>query len=144
MFKCISYYFACLLVVLMPLQALAAANMLVCKDMMRTSITQANTQKIENAPCHKHMASMTVDSKNQHITNVEISGAEKYNKDTPCKTSCKAVCATLCASLVTMAAQPNDITAVIFLVSSTLISMPNQVYASITQASLQRPPIFLA
>jgi hypothetical protein len=126
MLKRFSHFFACLLLVLMPLQGFAAANMSICNSMMQA---QSITPKSVDMPCHKHMASMAGETKNQQM---------------PCKTACKTVCATLCASLGAMTALPSDIKPAVFLASSALVSLPNQVYASITQPKLQRPPIFVS
>lgn len=132
MFSHLSHFFACILIVLMPLQALAAANMLVCSNMMRSSTmqTQHSQQQLHAKPCHMQMADMVKTTQSQ--------------QNCKHKETCKTVCATLCASIATITALPNNIKPATFLASSALISLPNQVYASITEASLQRPPIFLA
>jgi hypothetical protein len=128
MFIRFSRFFACLLLVLVPLQGFAAANMSVCNSMMQA---QSIAPKSVNMPCHKHMAS-------------EAKSQEASKHTAPCKTACKTVCATLCASLGAITALPSDIKPAAFLVSSALISLPNQLYASITQPNLQRPPIVLS
>lgn len=131
MLKHFSQFFACLLLVLIPLQSIAAANMLVCNSMMQAqSSKQSNPQQVQVEPCHMHMAGM---SKSM------ASPSEKHQS--PC---CKTTCATLCASLNAMTALPSSIKPATFLVSTDLISIPYQAYASITQPNLQRPPIFLA
>ncbi len=127
MLKHFSQFFACLLLVLIPLQSIAAANMLVCNSMMQA---QSNPQQVQVEPCHMHMAGM---SKSM------ASPSEKHQS--PC---CKTTCATLCASLNAMTVLPSSIKPATFLVSTALISIPYQAYASITQPNLQRPPIFLA
>jgi len=131
MLKRTSHFFACLLLVLVPLQGFAAANMSICNSMMHA---QSHTQKAEVAPCHKHMLGIESDAKSNDTASHQPS----------CKTSCKTVCATLCASFATMAALPGNIPAAVFYSSSSLISLPNQVYASITQPNLQRPPILFS
>ena len=130
MLKRFSQFFACLLVVLIPLQALATANMLVCNSMMQTqNHGQNNLQQVQVKPCHKHMAGMSKTTENP---------SQKHQS--PC---CKASCATLCASLNVMTRLPIGIKPATFLVSTPLMSMPHQAYASITQPNLQRPPILL-
>jgi hypothetical protein len=121
MLKRFSYFFACMLLVLMPLQGIAAANMSIC--MMQSNAQQA----MQNMPCHDNMTS-------------------KGSQQVPEKQRgfCKTVCAALCASLYAMTALPGNPPAATFMVSAQLISFPQQNYVSITQASLQRPPIFLA
>jgi hypothetical protein len=131
MLKRFSHFFACLLLVLIPLQGFAAANMGICNSMMQA---QSSAPKSANMPCHKHMVSMASEIKSQNTS----------NHAAPCKTACKTVCATLCASLAAITALPSDIKPATFLASSALISLPNQVYASITQPNLQRPPILLS
>jgi hypothetical protein len=131
MLKRFSHFFACVLLVLMPLQGFAAANMSICNSMMQA---QSSAPKSATMPCHKHMASMAGETKSQNTS----------NNTAPCKTACKTVCATLCASLGAITALPSDIKPAAFLASSALVSLPNQLYASITQPNLQRPPIVLS
>ena len=131
MLKCLSQFFACLLLVLIPLQSIAAANMLVCNSMMQAQSYKQNTlQQVQAKPCHMHMAGMSKSIQ---------SPSQKHQSP-----SCKTTCATLCASLNVMTTLPSAIKPANFLVSSPLMSMPHQAYASITQPNLQRPPIFLA
>ena len=123
MLKYFSQFFAYLLLVLIPLQGIAAANMLVCNSIMQE---QNNSQQLQAEPCHMHMAGMSKSTE---------SPLEKHQN--PC---CKTTCATLCASLNAMTALPSSIKPATFLVSTGLISIPYQAYASITQPNLQRPP----
>ncbi len=132
MLKRFSHFFACLLLVLMPLQGFAAASMFVCNSMMQVEANSIN--QMQNMPCHKHMASMASEARSN----------DTASHQTPCKTSCTTVCAALCASFATMVALPSNIHAAGFYSSSSLISLPNQVYASITQPNLQRPPILFS
>ena len=127
MLKYFSQFLACLLLVLIPLQSIAAANMLVCNSIMQE---QNNSQQLQAEPCHMHMAGMSKSTE---------SLSEKHQS--PC---CKTTCAALCASLNAMTALPSSIKPATFLVSTGLISIPYQGYASITQPNLQRPPILLA
>lgn len=127
MLKYFSQFLACLLLVLIPLQSIAAANMLVCNSIMQE---QNNSQQLQAEPCHMHMAGMSKSTE---------SPSEKHQS--PC---CKTTCAALCASLNAMTALPSSIKPATFLVSTGLISIPYQAYASITQPNLQRPPILLA
>ena len=127
MLKYFSQFLACLLLVLIPLQSIAAANMLVCNSIMQE---QNNSQQLQAEPCHMHMAGMSKSTE---------SPSERYQS--PC---CKTTCAALCASLNAMTALPSSIKPATFLVSTGLISIPYQAYASITQPNLQRPPILLA
>ena len=123
--------FACLLLMLIPFQSIAAANMLVCNSMMQAKIhEQNNSQQVHAEPCHMHMASMSKPTETP---------SEKHQN--PC---CKTTCATLCASLNGMTALPSSIKPATFLVLTVLISIPDLAYASITQPNLQRPPILFA
>ena len=131
MLRYFSQLFACLLLVLIPLQSIAAANMLVCNSMMQAqSDDQSNPQQVQAEPCHMHMAGISKSIENP---------LEKHQSP-----SCKTTCATLCASLNAMTALPSSIKPATFIVSTALISIPYQAYASITQPNLQRPPILLA
>ena len=56
MLKYFSQFLACLLLVLIPLQGIAAANMLVCNSMMQA---QSHEQSVQAEPCHMHMAGMS-------------------------------------------------------------------------------------
>lgn len=127
MLKRFPHFFACLLLVLIPLQGIAAANMSICNSMMQSNVDQRNSVDM---PCHD-MANMT-----------QQTSAKQQNPHY--KPICKTICATLCASVSTVTTLPSDIKSIPFLASTTLMSMPHQPYASITLPSLQRPPILLA
>ena len=127
MLKYFSQFLACLLLVLIPLQGIAAANMLVCNSMMQE---QNNSQQVQAERCHMNMAGMSKSTENP---------LEKHQS--PC---CKTTCAALCASLNAMTALPNNIKPATFQISTGLISISYQAYASIIQPNLQRPPILLA
>jgi hypothetical protein len=127
MLKRCSHFFSCLLLVLLPLQGLAAANMLVCNSLMQaeaSQLTSVKQQVKQTMPCHQNMAiNKTTDT---HKSN--------------CKTSCDALCASLCAlTMLTNSIKPASL-----LSSTNLIGSGDQTYVSITQTNLQRPPIFLA
>jgi roadblock/LC7 domain-containing protein len=119
-----SQFFACVLLVLIPLQGLAAANLSICNSLMQAEPKQANM------PCHEGM----------------VKAAEKSTDSQSAKhqSQCKAACATLCASLCAMTTLPSNIQSASFLASTALAGLPHQSYASITQPNLQRPPIFLS
>ncbi len=118
MFKRFSHYVACLLLVLMPVHALATANMLVCNSLMQS---QAIKQSLNAMPCH------------QSVTNTESETSDK----SPCKASCASVCANMCAMTVLSVAIQSG-----FALNLTqLFSFNNLPYVSITQPNLQRPPI---
>ena len=121
MLKRFSYLFACLLMVLMPLQGFAAANMSICNSLMQTY----TAKKMQNMPCHQHMTSMT-----------------KMHDCCKHKSSCKTNCATLCASLSGLTALPTELKPMPLLAMSNALVSYTKLYTSITQANLQRPPIF--
>ena len=121
----------------MPLQGVVAANMSICNSMMQAQNHQQNYQQNQGQqnveqqqakPCHMHMSGLSSVKQNSC----------KHN------TACKTTCATLCTNLSVMIEMPSDIKPANFMVSTILISIPNQAYASITQPNLQRPPILLA
>jgi hypothetical protein len=122
MLKRFSHFFACLLLVLMPLQGFAAASMFVCNSMMQV---EANSIKqMQNMPCHKHMASV-----------INTKDSCKH------KNTCKTNCATLCASLSGLTALPSDLRPVPLRATSNALDCYTQAYVSITLPNLQRPPI---
>ena len=123
MLKRFSHFFACLLLVLMPLQALAAANMLVCNSMMQSQVAK---QSVNEMPCH------------QHMTNLAVSNEAKSGSSQP--SPCKASCASICA----MIAMPSSMQSTFALNFIQLFDFNSQTYASITQPNLQRPPILLS
>lgn len=126
MFKRFSHIFVYLLLALMPLQSMAAANMQICNSMMQT---ETSKQELQTMPCHEHMANAV--------------GVEKPAKDNH-QDACKSSCATLCSNLCAMTTLPTDIKSALLPVSALLISTIHLAYVSITLPSLQRPPIFLS
>lgn len=130
MWKRYAKLFAYMLLVLLPLQSVAASNMLVCNSMLHNAPANiAAKQAVSSMPCHEHMANMASSS---HT-------ADSKHKDA-CKNSCGALCSNFCA----MTALPSDIKTAINLNTSPLVSLTEQSYASITLPNTQRPPIFLS
>jgi hypothetical protein len=127
MLKRFSHFFACLLLVLMPLQGIAAANMSICNSLMQSS----EQQVMQNMPCHEGMTG-------------NAQQTEKHNDKHGEQNTCKTSCATLCASLNAMTALTSVKPATTFMASSALVHFPQQTYVSITQPNLQRPPISLS
>lgn len=123
MLRRFSYFIACFLLVLMPIQAFAAANMLVCNSMMKL-----NTLKtpINATACH------------EHVSDADDSATPSHAEDSAHqKPSCASACAHLCA-LVAITIQ----TPLTFAFSPVQAFDANhQDYTSVTLASLQRPPI---
>ena len=118
---------AFILMLLISLQSVAAANVSICNSMMQAQLGEQNATAMS---CHQHMAGMSKAIPNQH-------GCAD-------KTICKTICATLCASFSAMAAIPNDIRPVVFSAASSSMRMLHQSYTSVTLPNLQRPPIFLS
>ncbi len=122
MLKRFSHFAAYLLLVLMPLQALATANMLVCNSMMQSNaakyVAENESSAAAEMPCHQHKAT------NNH-----------HQSDS--KSSCKTTCANLCAlTAIAVQIQSN------FALNTTQVfDFNHQIYASIPQQNLQRPPI---
>ena len=132
-----SHFFACLLVVLIPLQGFAAANMSACNALMQVATNQAKQQEVQTTPCHEHMAGMTKtsgDLSNNHLSN---------NHSGKHKSACKTNCVTLCSSLCAMTALPSNIKPATLQDTSKAMTLLSQSYASITLPSPQRPPILL-
>ena len=128
-----SRFFTCLLVVLIPLQGFAAANMSACNALMQAAVNQAKQQGVRVMPCHEHMAGMTKASG-------DLSNNHSNNHNNACKTSC----ATLCNSLCAMTALPSNIKPATLQDTSRAMTLFSQSYASITLPSPQRPPILLS
>jgi hypothetical protein len=122
MLKRFSQFFAYLLLVLMPLQGIAAANMAACNALMQANMEGKQAQTM---PCHEHAAN-------------KAKPGENY------KNGCKATCAALCASLCAMTAIPSNIKSPSLLVTTQSVVLADQAYISITQPNLQRPPIFFS
>ena len=128
-----SHFFACLLVVLIPLQGFAAANMSACNALMQATANQPKQQKVQAIPCHEHMAGMT-----------KTSGDLSNKHSGKHKSACKTNCATLCSSLCAMTALPSNIKPATLQDTSKAMTLLSQSYASITLPSPQRPPILLS
>ena len=157
MIKQFSHFIPCVLLVLMPLQAVAAAKMLVCNCMMQNRMMHVSVASKEIAtadanmasmPCHQHTASQLSEPKQldtfngaNHNDNNNQSDSNHYSeskKHSDSKNHCATVCANFCAlTVLNMPFKPS-----FALISTQAIDFNHQVYASITQASLQRPPIF--
>ena len=128
-----SRFFACLLVVLIPLQSFAAANMSACNALMQAAVNQTKQQGVRVMPCHEHMAGMT-----------KTSGDLSNNHSNKHNNACKTNCATLCNSLCAMTALPSNIKPATLQDTSRAMTLFSQSYASITLPSPQRPPILLS
>jgi len=132
MFKRFSYIFAYLLLALMPLQSIAAANMLVCNSMMQT---HSNNQQ-QDMPCHEHMASTTAADDNHQAKTAHTTDTHKATS--------KSTCGTLCSTLCAMTALAGNINTTVTANSSPLAGPTEQSYLSVTLPNTQRPPIFLS
>jgi hypothetical protein len=125
MFKKLAYYFAYLLLVLLPLQGLAAANMSICNSMMQIESTQ---QKTAMSHCNMHMVDTAQNTKNS------------IQQHDCCKEYCAALCASLCG--IAALASPSDV--INLQATSHKLNLSTPLYASITPTNLQRPPIYLS
>ena len=133
----LSHFFAYLLVVLIPLQGFAAANMSACNALMQAAVNQAKQQEVQATPCHEHMAGMTK-------TSGDLRKNQSHQHSGNHKNACKTICATLCNSLCTMTALPSNIKPATLQDTSRAMTLLSQSYASITLPSPQRPPILLS
>jgi len=122
-----------LLLILMPLQSMAAANMLICNSMMYMDKVSEKSQMM---PCHEHMSSMVSNNTNQKYDS-DTANSKKY------KDACKANCAH-CASMCAMVALPSHLKSATLEISAQTFSLAYQPYASIILPNLQRPPIRLS
>jgi hypothetical protein len=115
-----SQIFVYLLLVFLPIQALAHANMLACNRMMQAS-------KMESAeavmPCHQEALSMQSEHQDQtKSTNLS---------------SCSSLCASMCA-LTTM---PLSSQLTLSIETTQAIEYQHLSYTSVPLSSLHRPPI---
>jgi len=124
MFKKLAHYFAYLLLVLLPLQSLAAANMLGCNNITQTKMQQ----QVHHMPCHEPM-------------NTGISEHQDNKSKSHHSSNCQSSCAALCASFASIAALPSPILDVSLFKSPTKPSFSLPLYLSANLANLQRPPI---
>ena len=131
MLKRFTHFIACVLLVLMPLQGLAIANMSVCNSMMQ----MAAESKVSVMPCHKHT--------NMQMAGMSKAGDSCAHKSTG-KSTCKTACDTLCASLSGMNAFNQTSSAIPALAASQAIVAHSKTYTSYSPPNLQRPPILLA
>ncbi len=124
--------FAYLLLLLIPLQSIAAANMLVCNSLM-----QAN----HNLPVQIGTSSSAiVDNMSCHETRADITDYQQ-----PASTAAeKGHCSTLCSSLCSVTALPQLFNLGLSTNTNTIIIGIDQTYVSITLPAFQRPPIFLS
>jgi hypothetical protein len=116
--------FACLLLVLLPLQSIAAANMLVCNSLMQLAHGQAlshTSVQGDSMPCHD------MGQKPDHQQQKSLKN-----------------CGVLCSSLCAVVAISDIQTMSMQLPTAELIGLNAESYISITLPQLQRPPIFLA
>lgn len=134
MFKRTIRLCAYLLLAVLPLQGIAAANLLVCNSVMQVSSTTVSTasETTHSAmPCHE----------TSNITQQNISTSDTHHSPAPmCKSSCNAICASMSAfaPAQTQSAQAPHTKL------PTNTQFVQSFYASITLASLQRPPITLS
>lgn len=134
---------AYVLLLLIPLQGIAAANMLVCNSVMHMQQLQqvSQTQPTHAMPCHAHLKPVTSLTQAKADTAAPSTHADHSKTHTsPCKSTCNTVCASLCAITVL----PTNAKAVMVPNASTRVSAMHFSYVSVTLPSLQRPPIFLA
>jgi hypothetical protein len=121
-----------LLLVVMPLQGIAAANLLICNSVMQASPADLIVAKTSyNAtPCHAQSDKAT-----------DVSTTDSRHSPIPmCKSTCNAICASMSA-FVTPQMQTAQAPHAKLQIATQLVQ---SFYASITLASLQRPPITLS
>jgi len=125
--KRFSLFIAWLLLVLMPLQVLAASNMSVCNSSRQ--IAAATEHADAEMPCHE-----------------EMSDASEMMQDqikSPHNIVCESYCVAMCASLNVVSTLHNNLSLIDYSALSSVIRMPQKSYTSVVQSNLLRPPIFL-
>lgn len=125
--------FAYVLLLLIPLQGVAAASMLVCNSVMQIQQLQqvSQAQQMQDMPCHAHVKSTA------QVDNTADTHTDHGKSNSP---HCKNTCTTLCA----ITALPAGAKTTILPNAAEHDSAADFPYVSITLPSLQRPPIFLA
>lgn len=124
--KYISKFPAYLLLVLMPLQAIAAGNIAACKSMSNTAVASDITNV--DVPCHQHIDNLPEHMHDQNESNT--------------KTVCELSCTIVCANFNVVSIIPSTIIPEHHRASSLMLTTCHQPYASVIQANLLRPPIF--
>ncbi len=122
-----SRFFACLLLILIPLQCFAAANISICNSMMQAQMSQHQSL---NKPCH--------------MTSMNMTNMTKTHDNCKHKSACKTNCATLCASLNGITTLTQTMHAVPEFAGSQALVASNKTYTSYSPPNLQRPPIFVS
>jgi hypothetical protein len=139
----ISNVFACLLMVLLPLHAVAASNLALCNNMLQ--LTKANAQQSTDIPCHQYIDNALPVTQVHNVSSHNVSSTALSSASPVADASaCAAHCAAICASLHVISIISNAVNPVEQLASTSIITSSNQSYVSITQANLLRPPIFLS
>jgi hypothetical protein len=141
MLKRYSHFVAYLLLALLPMQALATANMLICNSMMQANVLSKSVvnelaELTSEMPCHQAIqneAMQNVVSDDSHDKNHPQSSHDSNSH----KSSCASVCANMCA----LTAMPANIQSTFALNFIQTFDFNHQSYASITLPNLQRPPI---
>lgn len=118
---------AFILMLIISLQSIAAANMSVCNSIMQF---QSSEQNATGTSCHEQMTDMSKAVQNEHGCIDKSTG--------------KKICSALCASLSAMTAIPTDIRHAVFSRVSSSSRMLHQSYTSISLPNPQRPPIPLS
>jgi hypothetical protein len=129
MFKKLTHYVVYLLLVLLPLQSYAAANMLMCNNLLHSKAEHTKLeQKAHNLPCHEPI-------------DTRLSGHHQNESKSSNLDTCQLICAHLCASFTSLAAIPNVVLGADMHNATNKFILPPSFYTSTTLASLQRPPI---
>ncbi len=123
---------AYVLLAVLPLQGIAAANLLVCNSVMQVTTTAAiaSTATQNVMPCHEPLSNMV----NQHTSD------NNHSSVPMCKSTCNAICASMNA-FASPQMQATQAPRAILQIATQFVQ---SFYASITLASLQRPPITLS
>lgn len=134
MFKLFSHITAYLLLMLIPLQSIAAADMLICNSMSMLKVKNVSVQP-DNMPCLTHMAK---------LVKVSIGDSNRAHTDTPHESDSKTSCATFCYGMCAMTVLPSEIKSQALLTPTQIFGLAYQAYTSVTLPNLQRPPIRLS
>lgn len=125
MFERYRLIIAWVLMVFLPLQAFASANMFICQSMMPIQLVAHTEPVAASMPCHTHHASQTIQ--------------DSYQNQSPCQSECAAICVGMC-SLIAFPVNFNSLT---MLKQQQVHETVYISYASVVLPNPHRPPISL-
>lgn len=132
MFKPFPHIAAYLLLMLIPLQSIAADDMMICNSNNMSMLKVKNvSEQPDNMPCLTHMAK---------LVKVSIGDSNRAHTDTSHESDSKTSSATFCYGMCAMTVLPSEIKSQSLLTPTQIFSLAYQAYTSVTLPNLQRHP----